>query len=300
MKIPVPSAHLVALAMVSSLFLMASRFVAIFPVLYLMGYGHRGSLLPAINLSQLSEFSLVIASLGSALGHIDNQLVTLMILIFVITSTASTYMIQFSYPLYRLLSRVLTRLGVRDIDAQEEQSEGRTDHTGKRMVFLGFFREASSMLHELELRSTDGDRHLSLDDVLVIDFNPEVHAELRRRGIHCIYGDIAHMDTLHHAEIHPAELIVSTIPDAILKGTTNARLLEQMRRMSPQAKIVVTAEGIRQALDLYRRGADYVLIPRLHAAPLALKVIEVGLGEGFDVLRAKEIARLEGRNEFLP
>jgi Kef-type K+ transport system membrane component KefB len=300
MKIPVPSAGLVALAMASSFFLIASRFVSIFPVLYLMGYGHRGSLLPAINLSQLSEFSLVIASLGSALGHIDNQLVSLMILIFVITSTASTYMIQFSHPLHRLLSRVLTQLGVRDIDAQDERSEGRADHTGKRMVFLGFFREASSMLHELELRSTDDDRHLSLADVLVIDFNPEVYAELRRRRIHCLYGDIAHMDTLHHAEIHPAELIVSTLPDAILKGTTNARLLEQVRRLCPQAKVIVTAEGIRQALDLYRQGADYVLLPRLHSAPLALEVIEIGRREGFDVLRAKEIARLERRNEVLP
>jgi Kef-type K+ transport system membrane component KefB len=300
MKIPVPSANLVVFAMAASFFLIASRFVAIFPVLYMMGYGHRVSLLPAINLSQLSEFSLVIASLGLAWGHIDNQLVSLMILIFVITSTASTYMIQFSYPLYRLLGRGLTHIGVRDIDAQEEQSEGRADHTGRRLVFLGFFREASSILHELELRSTDGDRHLSLDDVLVIDFNPEVHAELRRRRIHCIYGDIAHMDTLHHADIHPAELIVSTIPNAILKGTTNARLLEQMRRLCPQAKVIVTAEGIHQALDLYRQGADYVLIPRLHSAPLALEVMERGLGEGFDELRAKEIARLERRHEVLP
>jgi voltage-gated potassium channel Kch len=118
--------------------------------------------------------------------------------------------------------------------------------------------------------------------------------------MHCIYGDIAHMDTLHHAEIHPAELIVSTIPDAILKGTTNARLLEQVRRLCPQAQVIVTAEGIRQALDLYRQGADYVLIPRLHSAPLALEVIEMGLDEGFEALRAKEMGRLEKRNEVLP
>ena len=156
------------------------------------------------------------------------------------------------------------------------------------------------MLYELEHRSTDDDCHLSLDDVLVIDFNPEVHAELRRRRIHCIYGDIAHMDTLHHAEIHPAELIVSTIPDAILKGTTNARLLEQVRRLCPQAKVIVTAEGIRQALALYRQGADYVLIPRLHSAPQALEVIEMGLDAGFEALRAKEMAHLEKRNEVLP
>jgi Kef-type K+ transport system membrane component KefB len=150
-----------------------------------MGYGHRAALLPAINLSQLSEFSLVIASLGLALGHIDYQLVSLLIMIFVITSTSSTYMIQFSHRLSQLLGRMHTRLRVHDIDIQEARSEGRPNHTTKRVVFLGFFREVSSVLCELERLSDDG-RPALLEKVLVIDFNPEVHAELRRRGIHCI------------------------------------------------------------------------------------------------------------------
>jgi len=299
MRIPMPSVSLLALAAISSAFLIASRFICIFPLLYLMGYGHRVALLPAINLSQLSEFSLVIASLGLALGHIDHQLVSLLIMMFVITSTTSTYMIQFSHPLSQLLGRMLTRLWVHDIDIQEARSEGRSNHTAKRVVFLGFFREASSALYELERLSDNGRRAL-LDEVLVIDFNPEVHAELRRRGIHCIYGDIAHMATLFHAEIHHATLLISTIPDAILKGTTNARLLDQVRHLAPHAKVIVTAESIRQALDLYQRGADYVLLPRVHLATLMAEVIEKGLGEGLEALRVEETARLAIRNEVLP
>src|SRR6266545_2203060 len=61
MKIPMPTLSLLALAIVSSLFLVASRFLTVSPVLYLLRYGHRVSLLPAINLAQISEFSLVIA-----------------------------------------------------------------------------------------------------------------------------------------------------------------------------------------------------------------------------------------------
>jgi hypothetical protein len=300
MRIPMPSVSLLALAAISSAFLIASRFISIFPLLYLMGYGHRVALLPAINLSQLSEFSLVIASLGLALGHIDHHLVSLIILMFVITSTTSTYMIQFSHPLSQLLGRMLTRLWVHDIDVQEARSEGRSNHTAKRIVFLGFFREASSVLYELEHLSSDNGRRPLLDDVLVIDFNPEVHTELRRRGIHCIYGDIAHMATLFHAEIHHATLLISTIPDAILKGTTNARLLDQVRRLAPHAKVIVTAESIQRALDLYQRGADYVFVPRLHSAPLMAEVIEMGLYEGFEALRVEQIARLAMRNEVLP
>jgi len=53
-----------AVAAGTSLFLVATRFVTVFPILYATRCGLRTSLLPAINLSQMSEFSLVIASLG--------------------------------------------------------------------------------------------------------------------------------------------------------------------------------------------------------------------------------------------
>lgn len=69
MKIPMPTASLLGLAALTSVFLIASRFLAITPVLYFMRYGHRVSLIPAVNLSQISEFSLVVASLGLAFGH---------------------------------------------------------------------------------------------------------------------------------------------------------------------------------------------------------------------------------------
>jgi Kef-type K+ transport system membrane component KefB len=301
MKIPMPSSSLIMLAMVSSVFLIASRFVSIFPVLYWMGHGHRASLLPAINLSQMSEFSLIIGSLGLTFGHVDHHLVSLLIVIFAITSTASTYMIQYSHSLYQRLSHGLRRLHVHDLDAQEEGGgRGDAEDEGKRIVFLGFFREASSVLHEFELRSDAGDPSPLLDEMLIIDFNPVVHAELRRRGFHCLYGDVAHMETLHQAQIHRAELVISTIPDAILKGTTNARLLEQVRRLSPLAKVIVTADSVRWALDLYQQGADYVFLPRLHSASLVAKVIELGLQEGFEKLRADEVVNLQMRNEVLP
>ena len=301
MKIPMPSSSLIILAMASSCFLIASRLISIFPILYWMGYGHRTSLLPAMNLSQISEFSLIIGSLGVTFGHVDQHLVSLLIMVFAITSTLSTYMIQCSHPLTQLFSRGLRHLHLDDLDAQQAGGgQGDAGGRGRRIVFLGFFREASSVLHEFELRSATETPDPRLDDMLIIDFNPEVHAELRRRGIHCLYGDVAHMEILHQAEIHRAELVLSTIPDAILKGTSNARLLDQVRRLSPRAKIIVTAESIQWGLDLYQQGADFVFMPRLHSASLLAKVVETGLHEGFQKLRTDEIANLRIRNEVLP
>ncbi|MGH8005447.1 MAG: cation:proton antiporter [Candidatus Binatia bacterium] len=300
MKIPLPTSEILTLAIFSSLFLVASRFLSVFPVLYLMGYGHRVALLPSLNLSQISEFSLVIASLGLAAGHIDTQLVSLVIFIFAITSTLSTYIINASHSLYQSGSRLLSRLGVRDLADEQSHQEPPVDRAHRRVVFLGFFRDASSILHEFDLAHEGDGRHPLLDEVLVIDFNPVVYNELQRRGIDCVYGDISARETLHHAGIHGAELVVATIPDATLKGTTNAQLLRQVRQLYPQASIIVSAESVSEALRLYEQGADYVYMPRLHSAVQMARVMETSLIEGLTGLREEQKDLLRKRKEVLP
>jgi voltage-gated potassium channel Kch len=135
--------------------------------------------------------------------------------------------------------------------------------------------------------------------LLVIDFNPDVHAELKRRGIACKYGDVASMQTLQHADVHAAKLVVSTIPDTILKGTSNLRLLQQARRLCPHAAVVVTASRVASALELYDAGADFVFVSRLHSAAQMAAILEQGLADGFDDLRADEIAHIRRRDEVL-
>jgi len=300
MKIPMPSASILGLAALTSIFLIASRFVSIFPVLYLMRYGHRVSLIPAINLAQISEFSLVVASLGLAFGHINNQSVSLIIFVFVITSTTSTYMISYNHQLSAFLSRILSTVRLKDVGAGGKASSDSPQVKPKPIVFLGFFREASAIIHEFELGGSENGRHALLDDILVIDFNPVVYSELQLRGIDCIYGDVAHMETLHHAKIHHAELVVSTIPDQILKGTDNKRLLKKIRHLCPHAKAIVTADSPPKALELYHHGADFVFVPRMHSSAQVAQIIESGLREGLRNIRAEQIEHLRRRDEVLP
>jgi Kef-type K+ transport system membrane component KefB len=295
MEIPLPTPELLGMAALASLFLVASRLIVIVPILRTLGLGHRASLLPAINLAQMSEFSMVIAAIGLGFHHIDQKTVSLLIFVFAFTSVASTYMIGYSHSLQRVLSRGLRAVGVSDI-ADERLPEAPA--VAPDVVLLGFFTEASALVHEYEMASA-AEPHPMLARLLVIDFNPVVHAELLRRGIACRYGDIASMDTLHHADVHDAKLVVSTITDSILKGTTNLRLLKLARRIWPNAMVVVTATLTAAALALYEAGADFVFVPRLHSAAQMASILERGLAEGFTALRDTEIAHMRRRNEVL-
>jgi Kef-type K+ transport system membrane component KefB len=298
MQIPMPTMDMIEIALIASAFLIASRFIIVFPILRGLGLGHRASLLPAINLAQMSEFAMVIAAIGVGYQHIDQNTVSVLIFVFAITSVASTYLIGYSHPLQQSLTGWLRKAGLEDLDAESGDAPAGPAHAGKDLVLLGFFLEASALVHEYEQAVVDG-RHPLLDRLLVIDFNPQAHAELRRRGIACLYGDVSHMETLHHADIHGAALVVSTIPDTMLKGTDNMRLLKHARRLCPHAKVIVTANGPAAALEMYEAGADYVFVPRLHSASQMAEVLAQGLEHGFDKLRDEQIAQLRRRNEVL-
>lgn len=297
MQIPIPSWQVVGIALAASVFVMVSR-LSVVPILYALRLGHRASLLPAINLAQVSEFSIVIASLGFARHQISADTVTVVIMTFAVTAVLSTYMINASHRVQKVLSGWLKVLHVRDLDVAATGEEAREERK-ETVVFLGFFRDASSILHEFE-NDGDGDEARDfLRKILVIDFNPTVMRELRRRKISCIYGDIAHADTLRHASIENADLVISSITDDILRGTSNLRMLKNIRASCPKARVVLTSEHIPQALHFYEAGADFVYIPRLQSAPMLARILKQGLSEGFQAAREAEIAQLTNRHEVL-
>lgn len=293
MQIPNPLHHpdLLALAVLTSVFLMVSRFLSVYPVLYWLRNGQRVSLLVPINLSQMSEFALVIAALGISARQISQEALTLVIFVFTLTSMASTYLIKFSHPLQERLTRLLTRLGVPDIaNAPVEEGPG----AQKEIALLGFHRIASSLVEEIQQH----DQAIK-DKLVVVDFNPVTHQRLSALGIKVIYGDISHMETLHHAGIHEAKVVVSTIPDTFLKGTDNLKLIQQIQRLCPHAKIVVTAESAKRALEMYREGADYVFLPRIVGANHLIPIIRGLLEGGLRNLRELDAIALKQRHEIV-
>jgi len=129
------------------------------------------------------------------------------------------------------------------------------------LFFLGVSREGLAFLKHLDL-----ERSPLKHRIVAIDFNPETLERLQAEGIVCHYGDIGNADTLRHAGIERAAVVVSSISDWFLKGTDNFRLLRQVRAMAPRARVIVTADTLAAAERLYAEGADYVLVPPALAA----------------------------------
>ena len=302
MQIPNPfdNPSILITAAIASAFLISSRFLSIFPVLYSLKNGLRVSLLTFINLSQISEFSLVIATIGVAAGHITRDTMSVIIFVFVITSILSTYMIKYNDSIQKALAFLLQKLGLKDIQSAEHEDEIAVD---REIALLGFYRTASSLVHELISNEQNKNTAIRLKDrIVVVDFNPEIHESLQSRGIKVVYGDISHLDTLHHAGIQDVKIVISTIPDTILVGTDNLKIIKHIKGICPHAKIIVTAESIERALKMYAEGADYVFIPRILAAQNLIEMVDIILKNKFNKLSSiikNEIDMLQSRNEII-
>jgi Kef-type K+ transport system membrane component KefB len=297
MTIPIPGASVIGLALMIAAFTVVSRVVTTFTPLYLMKQGLRASLLPAINLAQISEFSLVVIQTGVAAHHISAETSSAASFAFVVLAVLSTFIMGRSDQVTRALIGPLKRIGLRDLDHKHDADAGHEGGHGeaRRIVILGFFRAASALLSEIERRSPD-----VLEQITVIDFNPLVFRTLTDRGMHVVYGDISNVDTLVHAGVGKSELIILSIPDSLLKGADNEKLVRHVRSLNPTAKIVATAEMLANVGDLYGAGADYVTVTRLSDAHELYKVIEAAQAGLLEDKRAETDALLSERREVLP
>lgn len=286
-----PDVTTVVTAALLSVFVIVSRFLTITPALLVNGMGIRGSVVPAVNLSQISEFSLVICTIGVRLEHIGTPALSTIVWTLTLTSVISTYGILHNHKIYLAIAPVLRRLGLRDDRADEDP----VARHGREIMFLGFHRQASSLLHELLQR----DPTLA-SQIGVVDFNPETREALESLGVVCLYGDVSHLDSLQHAEVDKADVVISTIPDAVLKGTDNHRLLRTVRGMNPTARVIVTADTWALARRLDNDGAAFVFIPRLMGVQQLADVVIAAIDGDVAVPRRELRALVSGRREVLP
>ena len=294
MTIPLPTGAVIGLALAIAGFTLASRLITVFPPLYAMRQGLRASLLPAINLAQISEFSLVLLQVGVQSGQVTPSIASATSLAFVILAVLSTFLMMRSDRLTRLAIPAFKAVGFRDLGGTDAEAEDEATK-GHRILILGFYRVASSLLGEIERRQP-----MLMEQVGVVDFNPNAYHALQARGVAVHYGDIAHADTLSHAGVADAAIVILSVPDSLLKGTTNEKLVRHVRMLNPTAKIIATADVLAQTQALYAAGADYVAVARVAVASQLLDVVTAAEAGLLDDMRAKLDAQLADRREILP
>tara|TARA_Y100000310_G_scaffold337740_1_gene425596 strand:- start:10725 stop:12467 length:1743 start_codon:yes stop_codon:yes gene_type:complete len=220
------------------------------------GYKAKTSFLTSISLAQLSEFSLIIGILGVNLGVLDPSIFSTVILATIITMSITPYLIEYKEFIYKFLKYPLELF----MFLPTKENLKYEDNKDKEILLVGAHRMGSALLKELKKKK---------EELLVIDYNPEIINALINKKISCIYGDICGPDLLNSINVKKLKMVISTVPGY----EENLYLLKKIKRLNKNIKVVLTGSRISETNDLYSSGADYVITPKILAGDELKKII---------------------------
>lgn len=245
---------------VFSLFVLIGNPLIVMIIMGILGYRKRTGFLTGITIAQISEFSLVLAALGFKLGHLSENIVALITAVGIITIISSTYLVVHADKIFRRLSRfryldLFERKKIREDNSLEKEFN-------KPIVLIGSHRTGASIAH-----------NIPKENLLIIDFDPEIITQLKKHGYDYLFGDISDPEIFEKANLDEAKLIISTSPDL----EDNLTLLSEISKSSKdrRPKIILRARTEKEAEILYSSGADYVLLPHFTAGQYLGKTIAV-------------------------
>lgn len=224
-------------------------------ILGFFGYRKKTSFLVGLTVAQISEFSIIVVFMGNKINHVPDEVVSIITLAGAITFVLSTYMIMNGKRLYKFLEpalNVFERKNIHEIELNKDQLKN-------HIILVGANRMGEHIMEALQTN------HHKL---VVVDFDPEVIKRLTGK-VDCVYGDISDTDIQDIAGLEHAHIIVSTVPDV----EDNLLILESLKRRNKKAIVVVSALEKIDAMDLYKAGADYVVMPHLAGGRHVAKII---------------------------
>jgi Kef-type K+ transport system membrane component KefB len=246
-------------AAVLSVFVLVGNPLIVVMIMGFMGYRRRTGFLAGLTVAQISEFSLILATLGVSLGHIASDTLSLVTLVGIVTIGLSTYLILYSHRIYERLEKPLRLFEratpFREIAAEETSGPARVD-----AIVFGLGRFGSNISRGLAQRERL---------VLGVDFDPAALRRARNMGLYTQYGDAEDPELTGTLPLHQAEWIVCTTPLLDVQIS----LLHALRSHGYTGNVALTAHSDRDAELLRTAGADLVLLPFVDAADQAVDLL---------------------------
>lgn len=221
------------------------------PLVYLLGlsiFGFRKRTLfhTALNLTQVSEFSLIIVLLAIQFGLATESVLAIVAGAAVLSMIVSSSLINFSEPLYQFVRPAVAKLQRKNaLDIlPDEEIPPLADH----VVIIGADRVGHVVIDYLKRAEIE---------TLVLDYNPTTVRRLRSEGFRTLYGDVSDPEMLESLQLDKAKLVISTASGL----RDSLALLDACKRKHTKAKVVVRTVDTEHDEVLRKAGASYVILP---------------------------------------
>ncbi|MFT4893132.1 MAG: Kef-type K+ transport system membrane component KefB [Candidatus Nanohaloarchaea archaeon] len=231
-------------AVIASVLLMIGNFLIMFYLIDRENFTPETSFLGSLNMTQVSEFSLVVGAIAVTQGYIQGDILGYLSMMALITMTASSYLINYNQEIYNRVKHLLERF------ESEEKKDVEMRIYQDHAVIVGYNAVVERILPVIKQ---------SYGDVIVVDRDPRNTGKLGQANFEYIYGDFNHGEIRKATGIKDAGFVLSVARDM----KVNQHILRDTDRDTP---VFLEAESFEEAAELYDRGAEYVMIENIVTA----------------------------------
>lgn len=267
--------HSIIPVVVFSLFILIGNPLIVMIIMGRLGYSSKVGFSAGLTVAQISEFSLILVSMGVKSAGLSTEILSMVTVVGLITISGSTYAMMFSDKIYSRLSKFLSIFEMKNLKHKDSSS-----HTkNMEVIMFGCDKIGYSLLKVFKDIKTK---------FLIVEFNPQIVKYLDNKKINCIYGDAEDPETLDELKLNKFKMVISTIPNF----ETNSLILHKVRQLDDSIITIMVCNSIEDSLKLYDKGASYVIIPRYLGGEYASSLI-LKHGFSFDKFLKEKLLHIE-------
>jgi len=221
--------------------LIVSKAVVVLAVVGILGYSLRVSIVTALGLAQIGEFSLIVALSGLAQGLFSQTDYQRFLGAAILSMIATPFLIK-AAPSIGHWVQTLFSPKRKPTTIESEQESDFKNH----VIIVGYGLNGRNLAKGL--------RKTGLP-YLVVELNSEVVRAAKAQDEQIIYGDATRREILRHAGLGQARILVLAISDPAATRHT----VGFARQMNPDIHIIVRTRYVAEVPELLRLGANDVI-----------------------------------------
>lgn len=199
----------------------------------------------AILLSQIGEFSFVLAREGMTYGLMTQRFFSIFLGVSILTMSVSPFLQKFTPQITKLLSKssYFQEDGeLKTLPEELTEAQPIKDH----VILVGMGRVGKQMTKACNQFNVP---------ILAVDMNPIVVEQQQNLGVPIIYGNASNENVLKQLRVTSARCIV--ISASTYEGTLNT--IDAARRLNPDIHIIVRTKYLKNIEEVIEAGADEVI-----------------------------------------
>lgn len=218
---------------------------------FLLGHTFKGTVMIGLALSQVGEFSFILAKLGVSHQVISDFFYHLFLAVAVISMALSPFIIRLAPRFANLLLKLpLPRIMINGLFPLKEIE---IPNLSNHLVIIG--KDSSA------LKLSDMAAQVGIPYIAIV-FDPALVKERQKNGEVVLYGDAVNEPILRKAHIETASVVVISVGDLIPAMS----ILEKIGHLNPNAHTIVRAKQTYDIKQFYKLGADQVMPEKLETA----------------------------------